>query len=200
MSDQNPPGPSSADQGPDQGPDQGAGQGAGQNPPEQPSFNQPGSGQPGSGQSGSGQPSGTQPVPPAPPAPSAAQQPASGTGDSGGSPQGATRASAVFDSSATVVTEASAGFFSALFDFSFTTFVTPKIVRFVYVLAAIYAVFSYVLFTIAGFSQSLPTGMLVLLLGPFFAIIWLAAVRIGLEFGVAVVRMSEDINKRLPHA
>ena len=77
---------------------------------------------------------------------------------------------------------------------------TPKIVRFVYVLATIWAVVMYVLVVITSFTQSLTSGLIALVVGPLIAIIWLAVVRIGLEFGISVVRMSEDVHKRLPHA
>ena len=43
-------------------------------------------------------------------------------------------------SGADAIDDSSAGFLPALFDFSFTSFVTPKIVRFVYVLATVWAV------------------------------------------------------------
>jgi hypothetical protein len=58
----------------------------------------------------------------------------------------------------------------------------------------------YVIVVISSFTQSVTTGLLALVFGPLIAIIWLAVVRIGLEFGISVVRMSEDVHKRLPHA
>ena len=39
-----------------------------------------------------------------------------------------------------------------------------------------------------------------LILGPVFVIIYLAVIRMTLEFYLSVVRMSEDIHKRLPQA
>ncbi|MCU1537252.1 MAG: hypothetical protein JWP82_1603 [Humibacillus sp.] len=107
-------------------------------------------------------------------------------------------AQSAVQSGAAAVSESSAGFLPALFDFSFTTFVTPKIVRFVYVLATVWAVLMYLLVVISQFRFGLVTGLLALVLGPFVAVLWLAVVRIGLEFGMSVVRMSEDIHRRLP--
>jgi len=97
-------------------------------------------------------------------------------------------------------TSEGAGFFTALFDFSFTSFVTPKLVRFVYVLAAVWAVVLYVIVVISSFTQSVSSGLIALVFGPLVAIIWLAIVRIGLEFAISIVRMSEDVHKRLPQA
>ena len=70
-----------------------------------------------------------------------------------------------------------AGFLRALFDFSFSTFITPKVVRFVYILA---------------------TGLLVLLVGPIVMLVYLALIRMTLEFYLAITRMSQDIHHRLP--
>ncbi|WP_323096473.1 DUF4282 domain-containing protein [Intrasporangium sp. YIM S08009] len=96
--------------------------------------------------------------------------------------------------------DSSTGFFPALFDFTFNTFVTPKIVRIVYVLAVVWAGLGYLFAVIGGFASSLTTGLVALIFGPIVAIIWLAVVRIGLEFGISVVRMSEDVHRRLPQA
>jgi Domain of unknown function (DUF4282) len=44
------------------------------------------------------------------------------------------------------------------------------------------------------------SGLLVLILGPVFLIIYLAVIRMTLEIYLSIVRMSEDIHKRLPQA
>ena len=93
-----------------------------------------------------------------------------------------------------------AGFFTALFDFSFTNFVTPILVRFVYLLATVALVASWLIFVFAGFANGVGAGLAALILGPIFVIIYLAVIRMTLEFYLSVVRMSEDIHKRLPQA
>ncbi|MEO7446881.1 MAG: DUF4282 domain-containing protein [Humibacillus sp.] len=113
-------------------------------------------------------------------------------------PSATETAHAAVQSGAAAVSESSAGFLPALFDFSFTTFVTPKIVRLVYVLATIWAALMYVVVVVSQFSHGVLTGLVALVLGPLVAVLWLAVVRIGLEFGISVVRMSEDIHRRLP--
>jgi hypothetical protein len=92
------------------------------------------------------------------------------------------------------------GFLGALFDFSFTNFVTPMIVKFVYVLAVVALGLAWVVFLLAAFSQSAGAGIGVLILGPIGILIYLAFIRMTLEFYLAVTRMSEDIHKRLPGA
>ena len=93
----------------------------------------------------------------------------------------------------------SKGFFAALFDFSFNSFVTPKIVKFVYVLATILLVLTYLFFVIAAFADdNAGFGIAVLLLGWIPFLFYLALIRMTLEFYYSIVRMSQDINERLP--
>jgi hypothetical protein len=94
----------------------------------------------------------------------------------------------------------SAGFFTALFDFSFTNFVTPILVRFVYLLATVALVATWLVLLFASFLRGFGSGLSVLVLGPIFLVIYLAVIRMTLEFYLSVVRMSEHIHKRLPQA
>ncbi len=96
--------------------------------------------------------------------------------------------------------QSGAGFLTALFDFSFTHFVTPKLVRFVYILATIALAVAWFGYLLIAFAASATLGLAVLLLGPVLFVIYLALIRMTLEFYLSVVRMSEDINKRLPLA
>jgi hypothetical protein len=88
------------------------------------------------------------------------------------------------------------GFFGALFDFSFSYFVTPSIIRVLYALGLIGIVLGYILFVVGAFFQSAAQGVATLLLGLVIAFIYLALWRVMLEFFLAVVRMSEDIHHR----
>ena len=156
------------------------------NPPEQPSFNRPVGGDPTtplpSSQPASPAPGGGSTPPPPPMVPPA---PSGGPGGMSSIPDPAREG---------------AGFFTALFDFSFTNFVTPILVRFVYLLATIALAVTWLIFVIAGFANSLGAGLGALILGPVFVVIYLAVIRMTLEFYLSVVRMSEDIHKRLPQA
>ena len=89
------------------------------------------------------------------------------------------------------------GFFAALFDYSFNSFVTPTIVKFVYVLATIAIGLFVLVFVVAGFASNTPAaGLVVLFLAPIVGLIYLAFIRMGLEFCYALVRMSDDIHSR----
>lgn len=148
-----------------------------QNPPEQGSFGNAGSEPPAHGQSADP----TTPIPSPNPAgsPTPPQSPLQ---------------------SARGVAEDTTGFLPALFDFSFTHFVTPKLVRFVYLLATIALALGWLVWLFGAFSYGAGYGIFVLLIGPVLLIIYLAVIRMTLEFYLSIVRMSEDVHKRLPQA
>jgi hypothetical protein len=86
------------------------------------------------------------------------------------------------------------GFLGALFDFGFTSFVTPKVIKVLYTLIMIGTVVSAVVFTIIMFRVSTPFGILTLLVAdPLFILIVMAIYRMILEFFVVVFRVAEDI-------
>ena len=86
------------------------------------------------------------------------------------------------------------GFLGALFDFSFTSFVTTKIIKVLYVLILVLASISALLYTIVAFRLSAVFGFLVLVIGdPLFIIIVMAFWRLVLEAFVVVFRIAEDV-------
>ena len=86
------------------------------------------------------------------------------------------------------------GFLGALFDFGFTSFVTPKVIKVLYMLIVIGTVLSALVFTIMVFEASVAFGVLTLVVGdPLFVLIVLAIYRIILEFFVVTFRVAEDI-------
>lgn len=88
------------------------------------------------------------------------------------------------------------GFFRALFDFGFNHFVTPSIIKVIYILGLIGIALAYLFFVVSGFAADTAIGIITLLFGPIVAILYLAFFRMMLEFYVAVIRMSEDIHHR----
>jgi hypothetical protein len=86
------------------------------------------------------------------------------------------------------------GFLSALFDFGFKSFVTPKVIKVLYVLITIGTVVSALVFTIIVFKASAAFGVAMLVFGdPLFILIVLAIYRVILEFFVVTFRVAEDI-------
>lgn len=87
-----------------------------------------------------------------------------------------------------------AGFLGALFDFGFTSFVTPKVIKVLYALLMMGTVVSALAFTIIVFKVSTAFGILTLLFGdPLIILIAMAIYRIILEFFVATFRVAEGI-------
>jgi hypothetical protein len=86
------------------------------------------------------------------------------------------------------------GFLGALFDFSFTSFVTTRIIKVLYVLILVLAVITALVYTVVAFRVSGTFGFLTLIIGdPLFIIIVMAFWRLVLESFVVVFRIAEDI-------
>lgn len=93
------------------------------------------------------------------------------------------------------------GFMGALFDVSFSTFVTPMIIKVVYILGMVVIGFATLFFAFSGFFGDSPAfGIVTLIIGPIVGVLYLAFFRMFCEFYLAIIRMSEDIHRRLPPA
>jgi len=91
------------------------------------------------------------------------------------------------------------GFLGALFDFSFSTFVTPMIIRVVYIIGLVAIALGTIFFALSGFFGDSPAlGIVTLIVSPLVGLLYLCFFRMTCEFYVAITRMSEDINRRLP--
>jgi Domain of unknown function (DUF4282) len=88
----------------------------------------------------------------------------------------------------------SKGFFGALFDFSFTSFVTTRIIKVLYALILVLTVLTALFYTVIVFRVSAGLGLATLIIGdPLFIIIVMAFWRLVLEAFVVVFRIAEDI-------
>ena len=86
------------------------------------------------------------------------------------------------------------GFLGALFDFSFTSFVTTRIIKVLYVLILILTCSARSFIRSSPSTPSALFGFLVLVIGdPLFIIIVMAFWRLVLEAFVVVFRIAEDI-------
>ncbi|MGH7321537.1 MAG: DUF4282 domain-containing protein [Candidatus Rokuibacteriota bacterium] len=87
-----------------------------------------------------------------------------------------------------------AGFFQSLFDFSFTVFVTSKIIRLLYALSIVGAALVSLSWIVGSFMASPAFGVLVLLVGaPLFFLISIIYARVLLEIIIVIFRISENI-------
>jgi uncharacterized membrane protein len=87
------------------------------------------------------------------------------------------------------------GFVGSLFDFSFTSFVTPKIVKVLYVLITIWTVIWALIFLRLGFKYGGAAGgfFTLIVVDPILVLLTLGVYRVVLEFVMVVHRMHEDI-------
>jgi hypothetical protein len=88
------------------------------------------------------------------------------------------------------------GFFASLFDYSFSAFITPKIIKLLYVLSTIAVALWTVIVILWGFRQSTGLGILMLvILGPIFFVITMIYVRVLLELLIVFFRIHGDVNE-----
>ncbi len=90
------------------------------------------------------------------------------------------------------------GFFSALFDVSFSSFVTTKIIKVIYVITLVMIGLAALAFTVAAFSQSAAGGLFVLLIAaPLGALLYVIYARVLLEIVMAIFRIMEHTGEQV---
>lgn len=83
-------------------------------------------------------------------------------------------------------------FFAALFDLSFTKFVTITFVKVIYSLGILVTAAIWLGFIVAGFNEDAGTGFAALFLGWIPALFTLLLMRLGVELTVATVRTAQN--------
>ncbi len=117
-----------------------------------------------------------------------------GAGEAGFSGTGAEVPTATMPAAPRRQAADSKGFIGALFDFGFTSFVTPRVIKVLYVLIMIGTIVGALAFTITMFKISATLGILTLVFGaPLYVLIVLAIYRVFLEFFMVMFRMADDI-------
>jgi hypothetical protein len=89
------------------------------------------------------------------------------------------------------------GFVGSLFDFSFSSLVTPKIIKFIYVLLTIWTALVGIFFLIIGFRTGGIAGGLftLIIVEPIFILLTLGIWRVVLEAFMVVFRIYEETKK-----
>jgi hypothetical protein len=84
------------------------------------------------------------------------------------------------------------GFFGSLFDISFSSLVTTKVIKVLYVLSMIMIGLGALFFVGAAFTNSAAAGVFTLIIvAPLFALLYLVYVRVLLEIVIAIFRIME---------
>jgi hypothetical protein len=85
------------------------------------------------------------------------------------------------------------GFFASLFDLSFSSLITTKIIKVLYVLTLATIGLAYLAFTISAFAADSTAGLFVLFIGgPIMALVYIVYARVFLEIVIALFRIMES--------
>ena len=91
-------------------------------------------------------------------------------------------------------TASAKGFLASLFDVSFSAFVTPKVIKVVYVIIMILIGLGTLGDIIFGFVAFHAVGIIFLPIALLLGLIYLAVARIGFEIVMIIFRMGDDIH------
>jgi len=82
------------------------------------------------------------------------------------------------------------GFLGALFDFSFSEFLTPKIIKILYGIGLVLAVIGALVFIGAGFHRGAAAGIIFLIISPLVFLLYALGVRVYLEILIVLFRIA----------
>ena len=93
------------------------------------------------------------------------------------------------------VMEQPQGFFTTLFDFSFSEFIVPKILKVLYGLGILGAAIVAIGFIVNGFGAGVLGGIVMLILSPVIFVIGVILVRVYLEVVMVLFRIADNTAK-----
>jgi uncharacterized membrane protein len=85
-----------------------------------------------------------------------------------------------------------AGFFGALFDFSFSNFITTKLIKVLYILSIILAGLFALAILGAGVAQGAGAGLFALIIAPVLFLFYVIIARVWMELIIVVFRIAEN--------
>ncbi|TRW43873.1 DUF4282 domain-containing protein [Georgenia yuyongxinii] len=83
-------------------------------------------------------------------------------------------------------------FFHALFDFSFSRYITLTFAKVIYGISIGLSIVAWLIYLFAGFAYEPGLGVLTLLLGWIPALFFIIVARVSLEFAVAMIKTAEN--------
>ncbi len=87
------------------------------------------------------------------------------------------------------------GFFTTLFDFSFSEFIVPKVIQTLFVIGILGAAIGAFFFIAWGFRASFLAGLLTMLISPIVFVIYVILVRVYLEVVMVLFRILDTLNR-----
>jgi hypothetical protein len=85
------------------------------------------------------------------------------------------------------------GFFETLFDFTFSEFITARVIKVLYALGIVVGTLMTLTYIIFGFKWGIGTGIVSLIICPLVFLVWVIWLRISLELIIVIFRIGENI-------
>jgi len=87
------------------------------------------------------------------------------------------------------------GLFGSLFDFSFTSFVFPKVISFIYGVFVVIVGLAYIAGVVFAFGEEMMYGVGAIVLGPVVLTLYLIMVRSSMEIAIVMFRIYDNTDK-----
>ncbi len=87
------------------------------------------------------------------------------------------------------------GFLGALFDFSFSDFITIKMIKILYILGIFFSGIGAIMLIVSGFNTSAGAGIIFLILSPLIFLLYVILIRVCLEIIIVIFKISENIKQ-----
>ncbi len=87
------------------------------------------------------------------------------------------------------------GALETLFDFSFSEFITTRIIKIIFIIGILGAAVGTLFFIIAGFSYKVLVGILFLLVSPIIFFIYVLAARVWCEMIIVIFKIAENTSR-----
>ncbi|TLD68309.1 DUF4282 domain-containing protein [Phragmitibacter flavus] len=85
--------------------------------------------------------------------------------------------------------------FDAVFDLSFATPITPRVVKWLYIISIVAAGLVALSKILSGFSAGIMAGLVSLFIAPIVFIIYVLVARVTLEVALAIFQMADSLKK-----
>jgi hypothetical protein len=87
------------------------------------------------------------------------------------------------------------GFLAALFDFSFSNFITGRLIKILFILGLALGGIGTLMMIATGFTQGFGRGLLMLILAPLFFLLAAMYLRVVLELLIVIFRIAENVDR-----
>ena len=86
-------------------------------------------------------------------------------------------------------------FLQSLFDFSFASFITPRFIRFLFILGLVLSALAALGVIISGFANGIAAGIIALIFSPVIFVLYVLFIRVTLEIIMVLFRILANIEK-----